>query len=1307
MITLQTATLVLLLAPVGPVQDRELRPDTTITVELRAIDEGLEKQGPSRSFLATADSSGTLYVWASSAELDPFLRVEQEDGELVAEDGDSGGGTTALVIVPVEAETKLHIHVAAAEFDSRGAVELHLVSAPETAETLDAIEAARLLVAEAEQLRSRGERQAAAGRLVGAMQLLESVPGTELSAKGGQLLWEIAGAFSDLGAMEAAIAIWERARVFRERCLPPDHLDVQKARMNIGFTCSRLGDFERAREYERAGLEVLSRTRSADDPLLQQARRNLSYTVYMLGEYEEARALRTEILEVDLRSLPEGDLQVLLSRQTLATSLKMLGRIEEARALYEQNLEAALANLPTDAPFRLDARLDLAGVLTILTEWEEARALIEEALEIGSRSGYPEDGSKMLWARLSLAATLSKTGARQRADELGAELLAVCERTRAEGDSLLQTARHNYASLLTELGRLEEARRLLEMEIAGYSGRRPDHESSFLNARNGLAVVLIELGDLHGGRQLLEETLEICTRALSPDHPRCQQTRETLGAVLYRLGNLQGARELCEEVVEINARTRAEDHDRCLLSQMNLAVVLKETGHLESARDLLLRVVDLYAGKHSEDHELVLQAKLNLANVFRALHELPRARALAEEVLSLYTRAYGDDHNSVHAARMILADILWLSGERRAALDLQLETLETLSVRLPHTHSSIHVGLRDSIGMLAAVGERVEAREHASRLAVSLCDAASEWATGLSPGELGAQGSSTYDELSAVLFMALQSDSRGSGDGLLGEALACSESLRGLGLRGAAFARAARTDPEIAALCEQARRANDELVRLTQQGVARDEFAAARRARETAQRAIAQRVASTEDIRTLLTLPDLEHLSGTLGPQDALVGYRQLVWWGGDAEDVPDEVGTHFCAFVVRAGGELDWVKLGPAVPITSAVQEWRDLILTGLDRPAIPGDPQSNLARIAGERLRALAFDPLRPALGGATRIVFVPDDVLHAVPLDALPDGDGLLGGTFQIELRSTFWELLLTPQPVESKGGLLALGGIDYDLDASFEDGAEAPVAKSLAASTVEHQGSAFRSVIRGGAWRRSFQPLAATASEVRSIADLYERGFPEAPEVQVIEGDQASRSTLLGLGSDARFLHLATHGWFAPESVVSSSDVVRGSTGFGFARPMSIEEQVIGTSPMLLCGLALAGANLPPDRCGRVPGVITAEEVATLDLSDCELAVLSACDTNVGVRRAGQGVASLQQALHMAGARSAITSLWKVSDEATKELMIDFYRRLWVEEKPKRQALWEAKQRLREQEDSEGRALYRQRDWAGWVLTGDPE
>ena len=66
---------------------------------------------------------------------------------------------------------------------------------------------------------------------------------------------------------------------------------------------------------------------------------------------------------------------------------------------------------------------------------------------------------------------------------------------------------------------------------------------------------------------------------------------------------------------------------------------------------------------------------------------------------------------------------------------------------------------------------------------------------------------------------------------------------------------------------------------------------------------------------------------------------------------------------------------------------------------------------------------------------------------------------------------------------------------------------------------------------------------------------------------------------------------------------------------------------------------------------------------------------------------------------AGARTAITSLWKVDDEATRELFEDFYTRVWVGRESKSSALWAAKSALRKN----GRPT---RDWAAWVLTGDP-
>ena len=83
-------------------------------------------------------------------------------------------------------------------------------------------------------------------------------------------------------------------------------------------------------------------------------------------------------------------------------------------------------------------------------------------------------------------------------------------------------------------------------------------------------------------------------------------------------------------------------------------------------------------------------------------------------------------------------------------------------------------------------------------------------------------------------------------------------------------------------------------------------------------------------------------------------------------------------------------------------------------------------------------------------------------------------------------------------------------------------------------------------------------------------------------------------------------------------------------------------------------------------------------------------------------------SLQEALFSAGVRYSLTSLWKVPDEATMELMTRFYEGIWRRRETKREALWNAKRKLRDAKDTRtGNPRYGLRDWAGWVLYGNPE
>jgi CHAT domain-containing protein len=99
--------------------------------------------------------------------------------------------------------------------------------------------------------------------------------------------------------------------------------------------------------------------------------------------------------------------------------------------------------------------------------------------------------------------------------------------------------------------------------------------------------------------------------------------------------------------------------------------------------------------------------------------------------------------------------------------------------------------------------------------------------------------------------------------------------------------------------------------------------------------------------------------------------------------------------------------------------------------------------------------------------------------------------------------------------------------------------------------------------------------------------------------------------------------------------------------------------------------LSGANESYEK-----GILTAEEVSSLELRGVELAVLSACQTGLGRVDPGEGVLGLQRGFQRAGTRALAVSLWSVNAAATSVLMEEFYTNLWVNEMPKLKALQRA-------------------------------
>jgi CHAT domain-containing protein len=354
-----------------------------------------------------------------------------------------------------------------------------------------------------------------------------------------------------------------------------------------------------------------------------------------------------------------------------------------------------------------------------------------------------------------------------------------------------------------------------------------------------------------------------------------------------------------------------------------------------------------------------------------------------------------------------------------------------------------------------------------------------------------------------------------------------------------------------------------------------------------------------------------------------------------------------YLAFIVSATGSPHAVRLGSAARIEATISEWR---ATMLPTDAVGSADHLRQNRLAGNAVRRLLWDPVAGHLAGVDRVFVVPDGSIALVPFAALPVASGayLLETGPVVHQLSAERDLLPRLDAVRpAAAGLLALGGAAFgDSGAQGTGGGSTPPA---AARPADPSCPALRSI--------SFTPLPDTEREALDVASLWQKA-PSAGDaagpVRLLTRREATESTLKQQAGNYRVLHLATHGFFLNSACAPTPSGTRGVGGLSKAGATAPQ------NPLLLSGLALAGANrraqAQPD---EDDGILTAEEVAMLDLHGVEWAVLSACDTGVGEIRAGEGVFGLRRAFQVAGARTVIMSLWSVEDQATRAWMRALY------------------------------------------------
>ncbi|MDD5771892.1 MAG: HEAT repeat domain-containing protein [bacterium] len=423
----------------------------------------------------------------------------------------------------------------------------------------------------------------------------------------------------------------------------------------------------------------------------------------------------------------------------------------------------------------------------------------------------------------------------------------------------------------------------------------------------------------------------------------------------------------------------------------------------------------------------------------------------------------------------------------------------------------------------------------------------------------------------------------------------------------------------------------------------------------------------------------------------------------------------HYLAFILSSdeGKPVGLIDIGKADNINKLIEEYRTKAKWIVDEEENASNKDVSVNRdikIEGalkisknsrdeisKKLYNNIFAPLKDFLGEGKNIFISPEGNLNFIPFEVLISSDGkYLIDEYQFNYITAGRDIMrFNAENDSTNNEIVVMADPDFDLGT---DKKEIVLAKL---DVGEKENLQFSREMRGV----NFGRLSGTREEGEAISKILKEKYEKEPKLFL--GDQALEGVLMN-NKNPKILHIASHGFFLTDEMMdmltsSSQDSTRGLSDEEIRNISIIEDKVnkerpsIG-NPMLRSGIALAGANTSLN-LGRDKGIVVAEKISGLRLRGTELVVLSACDTGVGEVKKGEGVFGLKRAFILAGAKTLVMSLWKVPDEETKDLMIEFYKRM-SDGKSKAVALREAKLKIKEKNPN---PFY----WGGFVSIGNPD
>lgn len=402
------------------------------------------------------------------------------------------------------------------------------------------------------------------------------------------------------------------------------------------------------------------------------------------------------------------------------------------------------------------------------------------------------------------------------------------------------------------------------------------------------------------------------------------------------------------------------------------------------------------------------------------------------------------------------------------------------------------------------------------------------------------------------------------------------------------------------------------------------------------------------------TVEDIRH---NLPSGSVLVSYFQYQRRVVDGVDPLASTVPSYMAFVLHPdSNQIHFFSFGEAASLNKLIFKARAAALAESRSGGLGSIRNEREYRAAALAIRQRVWDPLVKEIGNARLVLVVGDGNLNLVPLSGLPSGNGYLVEHFPvIHMLSSERDLVPSIEGTR-RTGLFAIGSPSFSLAEN-----ELPPSPLRLASS------------RCGEFNRfAFDPLPGTALEVSDIDSAWRKWNVSEPS-HLATGDDATLTAFLVGAAENRVLHVATHAFLLDKDCGSGN-------------------------PLLNSGLVFAGG-----RHGAAQSILTAQQIASLDLGGVDWAVLSACNTGNGELLDGEGVLGLQRAFRVAGAHSVIMTLWPVDDDSARQFMHELYAERLGAHATTADAVWNSSRKLLLHRRAAGKSTHPWY-WAGYVGSG---